>query len=325
MQIQQPAELNNYVDATIPLTWEVRWRALKPALPLLIICSVLLVEQSAFRLWLDDRDLGSELPLLLVCALTPIALALSAFEAQVRFRHRAKRWIKLDPKRVSISPAKCNYVAWNQISGWRLEPLGTWVPGLSKMTLEYSLDRKGKMRREWSMVLRQSDQEYALSAELEHLRQVGLNTAEVRRLTEPRPTEPIRRCAGPMFALALGFWCLAHGLPLFGVGLLPPEPHRDEPSLNSRFTAAEKAKLQRTVARHFTSLRDFRRFLLVTGGGMTAMGVGLYIWGLTSSKSSAGATPDSEKNAAEDEERFGPHGLKNSALPRAGSFPNRGR
>jgi hypothetical protein len=159
MQFEQPAELNRYIDATIPLNWTVRWRALKPALPILVCCSILLVEQTAFRLWLNDRSLVSELPPLFVCSLVPITLGMLAFEVQVRLTHRAKRRITLQAKRVSISPAKYNRIACKQVSGWRLEPLAS-APELTKLTLEYSLGRKGKLRREWSMVLRKSDQEF---------------------------------------------------------------------------------------------------------------------------------------------------------------------
>src|SRR5438445_4624479 len=95
MQFEQPAELNRYIDATIPHNWTVRWRALKPALPILVCCSILLVEQTAFRLWLNDRSLVSELPLLFVCSLVPVALGMLAFEVQVRLTHRAKRRITL--------------------------------------------------------------------------------------------------------------------------------------------------------------------------------------------------------------------------------------
>ena len=39
-QFEQTAELNRHVDATIPLTWAVRWKAIRPILPMLACCSV---------------------------------------------------------------------------------------------------------------------------------------------------------------------------------------------------------------------------------------------------------------------------------------------
>src|SRR6266404_3598506 len=119
MQFEQPAGLNRYVDPSIPLTWAVRWRLAKPTLPILIFCSVLVVEQAAFRLWLNDRSLASELPLLFACALFPIVFIPFVAEAQVRLAHRTKRKITLEAKRVSISPAKYNRIAWKQITAWR--------------------------------------------------------------------------------------------------------------------------------------------------------------------------------------------------------------
>ncbi|MGA2867050.1 MAG: hypothetical protein ABSF95_21450 [Verrucomicrobiota bacterium] len=278
MRIEQPAGLNKHVDPSIPLTWVFRWQELKPLLPLLVCCGIVLVEQVVFRLWLNDRSLISELPLLLVCALTPLALWMAAVEAQVRVAHRTKRTIKLEPKRLSISPAKHNRIAWNQIVAWRLEPLAN-APEFSKLTLEYSLGKKGKLRREWSMVLRQPDQQQAFLSELEHLRQVGSNPAPVIQLPEPCLPRASRRHLRGMVMLALGFWCLVHGLPLLGVGLLPPGRRPDEPRSASEFTPKETAKLQRTVTRLFPSREQYRLFLLVTGGGMTALGLGLYFRG----------------------------------------------
>jgi hypothetical protein len=79
-QFEQTAELNRHVDATIPLTWAVRWKAIQPVLPMLACCSVLLVEQVVFRLWLNDRIFVEELPLLVACLMLPGALVTLASE-----------------------------------------------------------------------------------------------------------------------------------------------------------------------------------------------------------------------------------------------------
>ncbi|MGH7967692.1 MAG: hypothetical protein ACREIC_03080, partial [Limisphaerales bacterium] len=133
MQFEQAAELNRYVDPTIPLTWAVRWRSLKTILPMLLCCSALLVEQVAFRLWLNDRSLTSELPLLVFCSLLPIVLIIAAFEVLTRVAQRSKRTIKLEAKRVSISPAKYNRIPWKQVTAWQLEPIPE-AAGLLKLT-----------------------------------------------------------------------------------------------------------------------------------------------------------------------------------------------
>ncbi len=283
MQFEQPAELNRFVDATIPLTWAVRWRSLRSVLPMLLCCSALLVEQVAFRLWLNDRSLLSELPLLVVCSLVPVVLIFVAYEALTRITHRSKRTIKLEPKRVSISPAKYNRIPWKQISAWQVEPLPEGA-GFSKLTLSYSLGKGTKHPREWSMVLRQADQEHALISELEHLRQQGVNSTQVARLSAPaRPKINTRRVRS-MLAVALGLYCILHGLPFLGAGLLPTNRPPDEPQSNSRFTAKEEAKLKRVVRQTFSSPEQFRRSLLTVGGGLTALGAGLYFWGLATPK-----------------------------------------
>jgi hypothetical protein len=279
MQFEQPAELNRYVDPTVPLTWAVRWKAIKPVLPMLACCSVLLVEQVAFRLWLQDRSLLSELPLLVVCFLFPAPLIMVAFEAQVRLSHRAKRRINLEPKRVSINPAKYSRIAWHQITTWRLEPLPN-APRLSKLTVEHCLDRGRKRLREWSIALRQPEQYYEFLSELEFFRQKGVNSAQLVVLPEPLIQKVSNRRLRSMVAAALGIYLLLHGLPLFLFGLLPPSGPSNEPR-TSRSTATESAKVKKFVVDTFGSREAFRNFLLTGGGGLSAIGAALYFWGIS--------------------------------------------
>lgn len=53
--LAQPAKLNHLVDDTMPLSWGVRWRKLKIALPLTIFSSLCLVEMAFVRVWLADK------------------------------------------------------------------------------------------------------------------------------------------------------------------------------------------------------------------------------------------------------------------------------
>jgi len=282
MQFEQPAELNRYVDASIPLTWRFRWQSLKPSLPILLCISVLFVEHVAFRLWLNDRSLLSELPLLLLCSLFPLVLVMLAFEAQVRIGHRMKRKLNLQPKRVLISPAKYNRIRYNQIRAWRLAPIAG-APELTRLSVEYSFDRNGRRAREWSIVFDRG-QEHAFLFELEYWRQLGSVAGPVIRLPEPLgPRKPQIKFRS-MAAMALGFYCLVHGLPLLGAGLLPADNHSTESQSTSRFTAKEQAKMRATISHHFTSPQAFRKFLLVTGGSLTALGGGLYFWGASTTQ-----------------------------------------
>jgi len=146
MQFEQAAELNRHVDATIPLSWEVRWKAIRSVLPMLACCSVLLVEQVAVRLWLNDRNFVAELPLLVACLMLPGALVTLASEVQVRISHRNKRRIRLEPKRICITSAKCNRIPWKQVAELRLEPL-RHAPGLSKLTIVSAGENIRQIRR----------------------------------------------------------------------------------------------------------------------------------------------------------------------------------
>jgi hypothetical protein len=285
MQFEQPAELNWLVDRTIPLTWPVRRRAIGPVMPLLVCCSVILMEQVALRLWLSNRSLASELPLILVCAMVPILSVMAAFELQVRITRRNKRTINFDPKRISISPAKYNRVPWNRVRSWRFEPLSQ-AQGLSKLTFEYGIGMNGKQAREWSIALRQNNQEHEILSELEHYRQIGLNKAQLVRLSAPFvPVDPKRRLRS-MIAAAVGFYLLVHGCPLLFLGLFPGPRHADEARQDSQFTANERAKFQQIIARTFSSRQQFQHFLLLAGGGLTAAGAGLYFWGLSKTRRS---------------------------------------
>ena len=44
------------------------------------------MEQIAFRLWLNDRSLLSEFPLLVVCSLFPVVLIMAVFEVLTRVK-----------------------------------------------------------------------------------------------------------------------------------------------------------------------------------------------------------------------------------------------
>jgi hypothetical protein len=280
MKVEQPAKLNQYADPTLPLTWTIRWHSLRPSLPLLICSGLLLVEMLAFRLWLNDRGLLSELPLVLTCALMPAALVLAAFEIQVRIWHRTKRTLRLDGNHVSISPTKYPRVSWKQITAWRFHPVEQ-DPELTLLTMEYSARKKVKWRREWSMILRKPDQVQAVVSELDQFRETGSNTAPVFHFSEPDPPKSSHRRIRGTVALAISWWLLIHGIPLLGVGLLPPPKRTDPAADNSRFTAKELAKIQSTAVRFFSSPTQLRTFALVTGAGITALGGGVYLWGLS--------------------------------------------
>ena len=116
MNFEQPAELNKCVDTTIPLTWAVRWHMLKPALPLLLSCSIVLLEMVLFRLWLWDESLISNVPRLLLAVSFPTVLTLAVLEIDTRLEHHRKRKLELRSKGISVSPAKYDLIPWQHVS-----------------------------------------------------------------------------------------------------------------------------------------------------------------------------------------------------------------
>lgn len=297
MKFDQPADLNKYVDSTIPLTWAVRWWMLKPALPLLLSCGIILMEMLLFRLWLADESLISKIPLLLLAGSFPTVLTLAVTEIETRLVHHRKRMVELRPKGISISPAGNEFIPWQNVQTWRVEPLADSTTFL-KWTIEYSRDKKGELRREWAIILRRSDHEPALLSELEYFRQLGANAAPIVRLPEPRPVAVTRTPIRPMIALGIAFWLFVHGIPLLAAGLLPERRNPDEGRRESRFSESEIAKLGRTAMRFFDSSAQLRRFALITGAGMTALGVGVQVWGLASRKKQQGMMQKSREPQA---------------------------
>ena len=282
---EQSPELNKYVDPNIPLTWATRWNALRFTLPLLFFSSVIMMEMVAFRLWLNDRSLLTNLHLLLGVAALPVASVFVALEGSLRSARKCKRILKLEPKRVAISPAKYKRISWHNIKSWQIEPLAD-AAGLSKLTVEYSLGKRGTNLRQWAMVLKKPEQERVLISALESLRQSGVSSARLIQLSSPAFRENARPSVRTTVAITFALFFLVHGLPLLMGGLSNPNSHDTSTSDNSRFTAREKAKLQLFVSRHFASRKQYSQFCVAAGGGMTTVGAVLYIYAFCSVKKS---------------------------------------
>ncbi len=285
MTIEQPSNLNRLVDDTIPLTWQVRWRSFRNVVPLLLFCSINGVEMMLLRLWLRHRPIVAEWPMLLLMAVFPFVLLFLAMELLLRLNHRTKRRLRFEPKWITITPTKQNRVRWERISAWRLEPV-SGETDLARLTIEYRLNKKARYLRHWAMVLSQPDQVHALRAELERWRQVGKNTAALTELPKAMLVKQRARVRG-MWLFALALYCLVHGFPLLGVGLSSSSSREERPAEESRLTPAEREKLGRLFVRYFKTPERYRRFLVLTGGGLTGMGVALYFWAFARMRKSA--------------------------------------
>jgi hypothetical protein len=91
---------------------------------------------------------------------------------------------------------------------------------------------------------------------------------------------------------------LIHGLPVLGGCLSPASGEAEQSRPGSRLSARGKAKLLEFVAGHFASLEQFRKFMIITGGSLTVLGVGFYFCGLSAiKKENALAAAQSEGGA----------------------------
>jgi len=126
------------------------------------------------------------------------------------------------------------------------------------------------------------------------------------RLAHPSVTKKINRRLRlrSTAALALGLYFLIHGVPVLTVFLSPSSGEAEQSRPGTRLSARGRAKLRQFVALHFVSLKEFRRFMVITGGSLTVLGAGLYIWGLAAIKKENApaaaegdtAAPDSSAN-----------------------------
>jgi len=216
MRIEQAAELNKHVDETIPLTWAVRLKMFRLVCPLLLLCSVQMMEIVLIRLWLSGRSFTDLVWLLLAAGIFPFALVFIATELTLRLHHRTKRTLELEKDAITITPSKISRVPSERVYAWWLEPVPMKTE-LRKFTVDYSPDKKGDSHRVWSMVLTQPDQTQALRLELDGLRLAGRKEVPLIELLEPRPRmQPPR--SRSMWLIAAAMYLLVHGMPLLFTG-----------------------------------------------------------------------------------------------------------
>ena len=127
------------------------------------------------------------------------------------------------------------------------------------------------------MVLQHPGQTRALRSEFELLRKGGTQTPPLIENDEPEPPRKPVRILGPIL-VAIALFFFSNGMPILAISLTGPEPRSNQDS-PSTITTKEKEKLQQFVQGHFASREEFRRFGKLTGGGLTALGDGLYVWG----------------------------------------------
>src|ERR1017187_5376256 len=106
MTIEQRPELNRFVDPSIPLTWNWRWRQFKMTLPIWLFILAFGVELWLFESW-PSNNWHWDRPLVLFGGwLATIILVFGGAEIQVRIEHRSKRLIKFQDKKIILKPCK---------------------------------------------------------------------------------------------------------------------------------------------------------------------------------------------------------------------------
>jgi hypothetical protein len=281
---EQPANLNKFIDPTLPLTWAIRWQWYRVVLPIWLFSSVCMTEMFAFRLWLNDRSLVANLPLLIGLAAIPPVFLFLLQEIALRAAHASKRVLKLGEKGVSISPAKHKSILWQNVNRWQLEPIPDAV-GFCRLTIEYSIGKRSSWPKEWSMALQDSKVRSDFVTALDVFKQGGFSSVPLTELALPSPPS-IRRFPSvrPFVALAFAMFFLVHGLPLLFGGLYPSHNAQNNSTGDSSYSVREIAKLHRFLSQHFVSLEQFKRFCRIVGGGMTLAGAVLYFYALRSTQ-----------------------------------------
>ncbi|MCX7722464.1 MAG: hypothetical protein N2379_05320 [Verrucomicrobiae bacterium] len=276
MEFVQPASLNRLVDP--PLTWRKKLEVIKPLLPSIVVSGVIMAELVAFRLWAENKNILTNLPLVLLALLVPPAVCIAAIELNFHVNNWTKRRLRLGTKGIRITHAKHGNIRWEQVKRWLFAPVPD-QPEHEMVTVEYTLDRSGRRIRSWRIVLAHPDQAQVLKTELNHLRERGITTAPVIELSEPiAPPERKLRVRG-MVQAALALFFFAHAVPLLTTGLSSPDRHANQP-LRAMPSEAAQEDRGRAVLRRFASQKEFRRACVIGGSVLAALSAAFYAWGL---------------------------------------------
>jgi hypothetical protein len=273
--IEQKPELNRFVDPSIPLTWRYRWEQYRRLLPLILFCSVCLLDQALLHAWLADQMFLGVFVKIAVCGLAISLVLFLGLEFGIRSRHRSKRVIRIEDKGIYLKPSKRQLIRWKEVSAWLAEPIPQ-EPELSKLTVLLSQSKKPQ-KTAWSMVLDKS-QMRTMFAELELRKNIPPANFQIDILNEPSLPESRTRFSMAGLCLYLfGFYLLLHGGPLLLSGLTHGHSHGD--SGGSKFTSAEIEKLARFFQAHFSSKAEVRHFFIVAGSVLTGLGLVFMVWG----------------------------------------------
>ena len=277
MTIEQKPELNRYIDPTIPLTWVYRKRAIMVMLPVVIFLWVTAFERVLLMVLtsnpLKQDTMWGAFGGLVAGLLFITALIFGGMEWATRLQHHAKRKLQILENRIVITPARTKFIKWKRIVKFQFRPVIS-APNLTILEVFAKIQISRPLR--WAMVLDNPDQVQELVRQLKGGKLESHLDYEIEMLKEPvemGPLPPVSVWGGIISVGGVVF--LLNGIAMFMAWMSlsgfisPPEPSH----------AHASSPLSRFVAAHFSSREEYIQFLLTLGVSLSAVGVGLMVWG----------------------------------------------
>lgn len=272
MLLEQPAELNKY-DFTPP-TWALRWKVFKFIFPFLFLTWAITIESALFEVWIKDDRLMAKLPWLLASVVVFFFIIPFAIELEAKLGQRRKKSLQIDEIGFKTTANNLLRFSWKRLLAWHLEPVAT-ESGLQKLILEFSPRRKGRRDNRWSIILKQPAQTLLLKSELAQICQKGSILPRLVELPAPLPKRQLTHHTG-IWPLTISCFLFLHAFFLLTPGIMLSFP---KIFLSSHSDTAPKLdNLTRLIARNFSTVGNFRNFLLISGGCLLALATVFYVW-----------------------------------------------
>jgi hypothetical protein len=281
MKVEQPRELNSLVDDSIPLTWNYRWQRFRVLVPFLALLVIVTIERALLGAWLKDKLDVSTISVAVIASFSFFLFFFILLEGEIRFRHRTTRVLEAKDKGVFLKPMRGEFIHWDLIRTFRFEPF-LHRSDLVKLTVEYAASRKSKIIRYWSMALSKTEQVDNLTSELEFRRQRGTGSFALLSSAEPlvAPPVPQKMALLPFWVCVLGFWLLAHGIPLLFISFPDHDKGLDARRAKIERVSKKEAQSSRSAAKAERVRSLFGPHRIPVGCALTGLGLGFYAWGM---------------------------------------------
>ncbi|MBL9170263.1 MAG: hypothetical protein JNN07_21185 [Verrucomicrobiales bacterium] len=272
MTLQQTAQATRRYRKACPVTRRHVCRLVKDAGPLLVLSLISVAEipllKNVMR-WIEGNQPYSAARILLEIGGLWIGLTLWLTFLIWIINRFSKPTLESDGDGFRLLNRRGQVVPWRQLSRVILEPVSP-DESLVKVWLHGRLDSQGKpLFKPWIIILEKDTQLEPWLRELRD-RHLATPTFTVRALREPIPPRDDsgtnRRSA---YVFLLGAWLFLHGLPLVVVGLSKSETELHRP----RSVGPPPEAFAHFILEHFNSVKQFRRFLVDIGAGLSIAGV----------------------------------------------------